>query len=69
MTESEAAEKVARRYLTTAAAAEVLGVSPRTMEGWRIKGRGPKCYRVGNRLVRYRREDLAAWLKKEAKRG
>lgn len=55
--------------LTTEEAADVLGVSPRTMEGWRVKDQGPKFLRIGGRLVRYRREDLAAWLKKEAKRG
>ena len=39
-------------------AAELLGgLSPRTLERWRIEGRGPAYVRVG-RLIRYRTEDL-----------
>lgn len=43
--------------LDTHQAAEILGVSPGTLENWRAQGQGPKFRKVG-RLVRYRRGDL-----------
>ena len=58
--------------LTTAEAAEYLGLGKRTLEDWRIRpSRGrtgemdfepPAFVRVGRRNVRYRRSDLDAWL-------
>ena len=50
-----------RRVLTTHHAAEYLGVSRRTVEDWRRRGVGPRYAKVG-RAVRYRVEDLDAWL-------
>lgn len=41
----------AARGLTTRQAAEVLGVSPRTLEDWRLRGGGPVYRKVGRRLV------------------
>ena len=37
-----------------------LGLSPRTLDGYRVSGNGPAFHRFGNR-VRYRRPDLDAW--------
>jgi hypothetical protein len=45
------------RWVTTIAAAEKLGVRPRTMEHWRRQGRGPSFRRVG-RVVRYDMREL-----------
>ena len=42
-------------------AARVLGFSVRTLQGWRVKGGGPRFVKVGRRAVRYRRRDLIAW--------
>jgi len=43
-------------------AAELLGgLSVRTLERWRIEGRGPRFVRVGRRVM-YRAEDLAAFV-------
>jgi predicted site-specific integrase-resolvase len=42
-------------------AAELLGISPRTMESWRVTGGGPVYIKVGGR-VRYRRRDLEVWI-------
>lgn len=42
-------------------AAAYLGLSPRTLECWRLTGAGPVYIKVGRR-VRYRRSDLEAWL-------
>ncbi len=41
--------------------AAFLGVPKRTLYSWRYRGEGPVGYRVG-RHVRYRREDVEAWL-------
>jgi excisionase family DNA binding protein len=43
------------------AAALYLGLSVKTLDRWINEGRGPKYYKVGV-LVRYRREDLIAFL-------
>ena len=43
------------------AAAQIIGCAPRTLPNWRAQGRGPRFIRVG-RLVRYRIEDLEAYL-------
>jgi len=42
-------------------AAELLGISVRTLQSWRIKRAGPAFVRVG-RAIRYRRRDLLAWI-------
>ena len=50
-------------YLRTAEAARYCGVSPRTLEKWRVVGGGPYFIRPpGRRLVRYAKADLDAWL-------
>lgn len=41
--------------------AAMLDVPVRTVYAWRHRGTGPPGYRVG-RHVRYRREDVEAWL-------
>ena len=49
--------------LTQEQAAEILGVSPGTLEVWRSAKRYPGLIYVKvGRLVRYRRSDLLAWL-------
>lgn len=47
--------------LDTKAAAATLGISTTWLEQLRCAGRGPKWVKLG-RAVRYRPEDLAAWL-------
>ena len=49
------------KLLTTAAAAECLGLSPRTLERYRVSGAGPRFRKIG-RWVRYVPADLAEWL-------
>jgi hypothetical protein len=43
------------------AAAQFLNLSTRTLQAWRLSGRGPAFVRAG-RAVRYRRSDLVAWI-------
>lgn len=47
--------------LDTTAAAATLGLSKPWLEQLRSRGAGPKFVKLG-RAVRYRPEDLAAWL-------
>lgn len=48
--------------LETTAAAEYLGVAPRTLTVWRCTKRYMIPYIKVGRLVRYRRDDLDLWL-------
>jgi len=49
--------------MTTPEAANYLRLAVRTLEDLRLRGTGPKFARLGNgRAVRYRREDLDAWV-------
>lgn len=41
-----------------------LGISQKTAQAWRAKGEGPAWYRLGTRLVRYREEDVMAFIEK-----
>lgn len=44
-------------------AAAILDVSLSTLRNWRWKGNtGPRFYKIGGRLVRYHRADLAAFV-------
>ena len=47
-------------FFDTRRAAVYLGLSRRTLDGYRVSGDGPAFHRFGNR-VRYRRADLDAW--------
>ena len=39
-----------------------LGISVHALRRWRFEGRGPRFFRLEGRLVRYRPEDVEAWL-------
>jgi predicted DNA-binding transcriptional regulator AlpA len=47
--------------LVEAAAAEFLGLSVRTLQQWRVSGRGPQFLKMG-RSVRYRKSQLVRFL-------
>ncbi|MHC5307777.1 helix-turn-helix transcriptional regulator [Bartonella sp. LJL80] len=49
------------QYMSTPQAAHYLGVSPRTLEKYRITGQGPLFYKIGRRVV-YTIEDLEVWI-------
>ena len=55
--------------LTTDEAAEVLRLSRRTLEGWRVKGGGPPFCRFGKDRGRvfYIRRDLDAWVDEQTR--
>ena len=48
--------------LFTAEAALLLGLSPRTLEAFRLRGGGPPFIAVTPKAVRYRRRDLEDWI-------
>ena len=47
-------------FLDTRRAADYLGLSNRTLDGYRVSGAGPAFHRFGNR-VRYLKSDLDSW--------
>jgi Helix-turn-helix domain len=51
--------RIAPRYHGTRTAAIYLGLSPRTLEKWRLTGQGPPYIKRGRRCL-YRLEDLDA---------
>lgn len=38
------------------------GFAVRTLQGWRIRGGGPPFVRISPRCIRYRPEDVNAWI-------
>jgi len=52
---------VDRMVMTESQAGEELGVSPRTLQRWRVEGRGPAFRKLG-KIVGYTREDLREFL-------
>lgn len=48
------------KYLVTEDAAAYLSLSRRTLEAWRLQGRGPTYVKLGRKVV-YRPEDLDAF--------
>jgi len=49
------------RLLNEVQAAGFLGFSIRALQGWRVKGGGPRFVKIGGKAVRYRRRDLIAF--------
>lgn len=56
------------RYLTTAEAAGLLRLSPRTLEKHRLYGTGPEYRKIGGRVV-YPTDGVLAWAESGAKRS
>ena len=54
---------------TSADAARLIGISPRTLKNWRWAGKGPRPTRVSPTCVLYRREDIDTWLRETQRRG
>lgn len=55
--------------LTTEQAAEILGLTPRFLQVRRLRGDGPAFIRISSNCVRYRSEDLEAWLDERVRRS
>ena len=50
------------RWVRTRQAAERIGLSPRTLERYRVVGGGPPYHKAGPRLVLYDVDELDQWL-------
>ena len=59
-TENTEQEKNDPVYLDTRRAADLLGLSPRTLDRYRVTGEGPEFFRFGNR-IRYLKSDVLDW--------
>lgn len=55
-------------FLSTPQAAELLGLSPRTIEKWRVTGGGPVFHKFGSRVL-YSQEDLERWAEGRRRRS
>jgi len=55
--------------LNVRAAARRLGITPSTLDTWRSKGGGPKYIKLSTRCVRYRAEDLDAFVQERQARN
>lgn len=49
--------------LDTKTTADILGVTPRTLEAWRAEGRGPSFTRLGHRSIRYDLDGLVQFIR------
>jgi hypothetical protein len=50
----------AKEYMTCVQAAQLLSLSPRTLEKFRVQGSGPVFRKFGRRVI-YSRRDLEYW--------
>lgn len=57
-----ALEEAVSELLKESGAGRVIGVKSNTLRKWRQLGIGPAYIRLSNRCVRYKREDLLAFL-------
>jgi predicted DNA-binding transcriptional regulator AlpA len=49
--------------------AKYLGVSAAALRLWRAQEKGPRYYKAGEKLIRYRKADLDAWIEARLVRG
>ena len=59
----------AEKLLTESEAAQILGLTPRALQSWRLGGYGPRHVKISSRAIRYRRCDLTAWIEGHVKEG
>jgi excisionase family DNA binding protein len=64
----DSAQATLSRLLTVQEVADLLQVPPKTIYAWRYKGVGPRAVPVG-RYLRFKTEDVAAWLETLADRN
>lgn len=51
-----------KKYLSTKEVAEEYGIGKGTLEQMRCRGLGPAYIKVSSRMVKYKRDDVEAWL-------
>lgn len=55
---SDGIESNPQRLLTPKQTAEYLSVGISTLANWRLAGKGPKFYKLGTHMIRYKKQDL-----------
>lgn len=55
-----------RGFHCEADAADQLGSKPSTLRAWRVKGKGPRYYKIGGKVF-YRGADLDAWIEAQVR--
>lgn len=50
------------RFITPKKTAEILQVKDRTLEQWRLYGKGPPYIRVSRRCIRYDEQAVRQWM-------
>lgn len=53
------------KLLKQSEVADLLCVSPRTLEGWRVRGQGPEYVPMTPRCVRYRMSDVMSFVERK----
>ena len=51
-----------QNMLTPKQAGKYLGLSEAVLRLWRAEGKGPRHFKAGDKLIRYRRADLDSWI-------
>lgn len=51
-----------QQTLTPKQAGRYIGISDAALRLWRSEGKGPRYFRAGEKLVRYRKADLDSWI-------
>lgn len=65
VTQSQDDQRVARALLDDVEVADRLNVSLQTVRNWRTRREGPRFVKLGKRAVRYRPEDVEAFIEGE----
>ena len=58
-----------QKLLSPKELADMIGVTVRTLQMWRMFGEGPDYKRLNGRLIRYHIDDVNAYLRRTTKRG
>ncbi|MGH8118338.1 MAG: helix-turn-helix transcriptional regulator [Rhodanobacteraceae bacterium] len=64
--EAPAAKLAAGNLLSDVELAALLGASVQTVRNWRWRGEGPRFVKLGGRMVRYRPDDVQAFIEGKA---
>jgi len=58
-----------QQFIDEKIAAEFLGISPRTLQGYRTKGGGPEFHKISHKVVRYKIAELIKWTNNKKKKN
>lgn len=50
-------------------AAEIMGISVKTAQGWRFKGDGPRFVKIGKKAIRYQICDIFEWIDQQRRQS